>query len=555
MNYSEAYQQHQKIRLLQTEIAEVTREIRVTDWAYKLAFVATFTVYFVFVWMMYVSDLWGFTSWLVENLSEVAALVIYSILAITLPLSMALIKEIGYKHFAKYPNPLYQVVLIVGILAFAGIVYESISSSSQQQHIATSAAEKSKTFAAITHTRTDTSTPATLAPLIAEAQKQLARCQEKLRTGREPHCKGDQAKLDGYLAAEQRSLQSAERASVAAIAAKTQAMQELKEDSYKPAFKAIRDSFDVSISTGVMLVTLFISIIFEISHLLLILFLSQKLKRREGLQHALIRQESDYMNSTGKTFKTEDFTDHSVLNMDDVREQSPPPMGFGQPARADNGASLPLFKYQQATEPKQPVGFIRTDHLPQTPTPAKPTPAPVTAKATQPPLGRAETQLEIPAIGQAETSTYERELADHGVPSPDDQSLNQADDRATIQRIIRQGLQSADRGQKGLANPYDEKVETHPEKGLGKGLANRSDSLYEQWIKAVQSKECRPAVKPTWLWIQKRISNKETGSRTHDRTRISTLQKAFFSRAIHDGLMKVNPNFKRGGKKFIWIGD
>ncbi len=109
--------------------------------------------------------------------------------------------------------------------------------------------------------------------------------------------------------------------------------------------------------------------------------------------------------------------------------------------------------------------------------------------------------------------------------------------------------------QQNLANRSDAKVEQPPEKGLGKGLANRSDSLYEKWITAVQSKECRPAVKPTWLWIQKRISNKETGSRTHDRTRISIMQKAFFNRAIRDGLMKVNPNFKRGGKKFIWIGD
>jgi hypothetical protein len=537
MNYSEAYQQHRKIKLLQDELAEVNTEIRVTEWAYKLAFVATFTVYFVFVWMMYVSDLWGFTSWLADNLSEVAALVIYSVLALTLPLSMALIKEIGYKHFAKYPNPKIIVVLIVGILAFAGIVYESISSSSQQQHIATGAAEKSKTFDAITTTGTGTAAGATLAPLIAEAEKQLARCKEKLKAGREPHCKGDQAKLDGYLAAEQRSLQSAERASVAAIEAKANAVQELKEDAYKPAFKAIRDSFGVSISTGVMLVTFFISLIFEISHLLLILFLSQKLKRREGLQHALIRQESDYMQSTGKTFKQEDFADDSILNMDDVREQSAQPIGFGQPARA--------FKYQQPKN--QPVGFIRTDNM-----------APA-AKASNPNLG----------THKAETSTYNRELSGHGIDSPEDKALNQADDKATIQRIINRGLSAAKPEQETVSKPSAEgqdkpsvdtvskpSVETVSKpsaEGQGKPSAEGQSGLYPEWVKAVQLKQCKPSVRATWLWIQKRISNKETGSRTHDRTRITIMQKAFFSRAMTDGLMQPNPNYRNGGKKYLWI--
>lgn len=66
-------------------------------------------------------------------------------------------------------------------------------------------------------------------------------------------------------------------------------------------------------------------------------------------------------------------------------------------------------------------------------------------------------------------------------------------------------------------------------------------------------KECKPSVRETWAWIQKRISNKETGSRTHDRTRISNMQKAFFARAMKEGLMIENPNYKNGGKKYLWI--
>lgn len=152
MDISNAYKQHQQILLMQEELHETEAEIRFTDRAYNLAFVATFVLYFIFIWMMYISDLWGFTTWLVKNLSEFTALIIYGILATTLPLTMAMIKEIGYKHFAKYPNPNYIVFAVVGVLACAGVIYEAISSSSQQQHIATSNAENSKTFQAVSDT-------------------------------------------------------------------------------------------------------------------------------------------------------------------------------------------------------------------------------------------------------------------------------------------------------------------------------------------------------------------------------------------------------------------
>ncbi|MEZ5534412.1 MAG: hypothetical protein R3F02_02195 [Thiolinea sp.] len=164
------------------------------------------------------------------------------------------------------------------------------------------------------------------------------------------------------------------------------------------------------------------------------------------------------------------------------------------------------------------------------------------------------------------TSTYNRELAKHQIDSPADAVLNKTADQAAIQRIISKGRNAGlgtaetqlsmrlESGQKGLANRQGGKVEQQPSERVSKGLANRQAGLYEKWIEAVREGACRPAVKPTWLWIQKRISNKETGSRTHDRTRISTMQKAFFNRAIHDGLMQQNPDFKRGGKKYIWIG-
>jgi hypothetical protein len=188
------------------------------------------------------------------------------------------------------------------------------------------------------------------------------------------------------------------------------------------------------------------------------------------------------------------------------------------------------------------MGFVNTDTLPTHQAPAK---KPVSAK-----LGTAETQLNIPEFGRAELSTYNRELAGHGIHSPDDKALDKAANQADIQRIIDKGLSTAKPVQKTSQKPSAEGMaET-----LSKPSADGQNGLYGDWVKAVQKKQCRPSVRETWLWIQKRISNKETGSRTHDRTRITTMQKAFFSRAISDGLMKQNPNYRNGGKKYIWTG-
>ncbi len=530
MDISNAYKQHQQIKELHVEKAEVQKEIHLTNFAYKLAFIGTFIVYFIFVWMMYVSDLWGFTTWLVENLSEFAALIVYAVLAITLPLAMALIKEIGYKHFAKYPNPKTTIVLIVSILAFAGVVYESISSSSQQQHISRNAAENSKTFQALSNTQI--TVMGTSGSEISAASQKLARCEEKLKVGKEKHCEGDKARLKALQQAQAANAENQATAAVSALEAKTKAMQDLKEDAYKPVFKAIRDSFGVSISTGVMLVTLFVSIIFEISHLLLILFLGQKLKRLEYIKQAIIQTEASYLQATGKTFKLEDFKDSSVLDMDVLRGENPdsykttsPGFGF-TPSRASLGNSgafyapngkaeykttTPLFKWQQEPQEakQQGLGFI----------------------------GFTDPNRKPEREKRNERSTYQRELSAHGIQSPADPVLDREEDKATIQRIIEAGLHAGS---------------TTPETG-SKPLANRPDSLYPVWVAAVKSGECKPSVKPTWHWIQKRIAPAMTGSKTNDPERITIMQRAFFTRAIREGLMYENQNWSNGKKKYIWI--
>ena len=94
----------------------------------------------------------------------------------------------------------------------------------------------------------------------------------------------------------------------------------MKEDGFKPVYKFARDAFKVSISTGVVIVAVVVSIIFEISHGLLVLFLMQKQRYLDYLENTLIDFQARYMTGTGKVHASEDFTDSSVIDMDDLRE-------------------------------------------------------------------------------------------------------------------------------------------------------------------------------------------------------------------------------------------
>ena len=99
---AQAYKLHKNIGQIQDKVKRVQDEIKRTHLAAKLAFIGTLVVYFVFIWSLYVADLWGFATWLKANLSEVVALPVFAVLGVTLPLAMAFIQPVGYDHLAYY---------------------------------------------------------------------------------------------------------------------------------------------------------------------------------------------------------------------------------------------------------------------------------------------------------------------------------------------------------------------------------------------------------------------------------------------------------------------
>lgn len=199
-------------------------------------------------------------------------------------------------------------------------------------------------------------------------------------------CNQSKAAVDSLKA----SMDSANRASVAAnaaaIEAKTKAASQLKEDNFKPVYKFARDIFGTTISTGVVLVAVMVSIIFEISHGLLVLFLSQKEKYLTYLENTLIELQAKYMTGTGKVHDLKDFDDQSVLSMDKLREEGEVkrPAGFVALGMNDD---LPILHHNHDAV----NGFQRSNKVSFGFIPNRPSVSPVGAQASLNAMGTTST--------------------------------------------------------------------------------------------------------------------------------------------------------------------
>ena len=359
-----AYRLHKVIEQTHKKIERVRSELSNTHWTEKSAFIGTFLVYFVFIWGLYVSELWGFATWLKANLSETLALPVFAVLGVTLPYSMAKIKSIVYEHIALYDVRLIWAYIIVLFLMLAGVTYEAISSSGQQQHIAHASAEGSKSFQAVMNTDASVGDNGALAAQLAKAESKLAACKVKLAEGKYKDCAQSQATVESLKASMQSASSASAQASVAAIEAKAKAAATMKEDGFKPVYKMARDVFGVTISTGVMMVAIMVSLIFEISHALLVLVMRQKENFLTYLESGIIEKQADYLASTGKVHALDDFTDTSILDMDALREkgQVKNSVGFTATIRPVTAYHAPTHNRQTMADFEQgqkiPFGMI-----------------------------------------------------------------------------------------------------------------------------------------------------------------------------------------------------
>lgn len=354
-----AYRLGQLIVLEQNKIADAKAGIAYVKLALSFAFVTTWILYFIFAFSFYVADLWGISTWLTENTSELVAFALFLTMALLMAQTLSMIKHAFYQHKAAFKYGLFAVLLICSL----GVFMELFNSSSQQQTIAHQSAEKSKTFDSVANTQISIDGGANSSNRIAYLSGELAKAREYLN-GCKKTCKTYQVKvadltaqIEALQAGQAQANEIASLASTNAIKAKTEAMSALKEEAHKPVFKFIRDALGVGISTAVVIIACLVSIGFEYSHALLSRMLGEKLSYLESLQNGLVKLKTDYLQTSGSEYGSSELVDAPELPDAHFKYQQAAPFvsgftSFKQPMKADKPIPTP---YQGTAEEQLPL--------------------------------------------------------------------------------------------------------------------------------------------------------------------------------------------------------
>ena len=521
-----------KIEALRVELDSKQEHLSYLDRLLGASKWLTFLLYLAFALSLYVGDIWHLQTLLTSFMGGAFGMVFFSVIAVLLAYVLAGTKHAAYTHFSMFKT----VKLVLLVAVFTGIMAEVFNSSGVQDIKARAITDSSKEYSSLVQSNTETgvNVSSTLAHSIAGAEQRLARCKVNLANGKEKHCRGDEAKVNGLKASQDAALSAQVAASTASQSERFRRMDALKHEAYNPVIKSLSAGLAIEIAAAIALMMLIFAAVFEAMHFYLSVMRRDTLNAINDLVDALGRAEADYYQLMGYEFGAEEkqVQPTSEPELDTDREPVPekkrfkyqmaPVIGAGVGIGSDGlsaglgggailtpKAELPVTDRKPNTLSKPPFGFA-----PQAKAKYPAQPIAGGTGTNNPVLGRLEQQHELPLAEPAplQPETLSKPLAKGQEPNP--------------------------------KQPGDET--------LSKPLAKGQNGLYDEWVAAVNDGQCKPSVNPTWVWIQKRIAGCETGSRTHDRTRITKMQKALFGRAIADGHMVLNPKYTNGGKKYLW---
>ena len=305
-NTASAYKINQRLKLLETDLSDYRAALDHSIVNLSIAKWVTFILYFTAVWTLYVYDVWGVADFLSSNMGDAPAFIIFGTVSVMLPRFLSRTKEDRYKDIAETTASGYRlnIVAILTLIFFAcsGLFFELFTATSQQQHITTTAAENSQSFKQTESTITIASTSGSE---LAAAERRVALCYAK----KEKTCVGDEARANSLREQQARDAQQQIAASTALFAEQHKAREELKEDANKPLFKMIRDTFDVTINTGMIIGVAIMITIFELTHIINLFTYASRLRRWRETNNELIEMNGEYMELTGHIVSSDDFDD------------------------------------------------------------------------------------------------------------------------------------------------------------------------------------------------------------------------------------------------------
>ncbi|MEB4591231.1 hypothetical protein VSS37_09605 [Candidatus Thiothrix sp. Deng01] len=249
----------------------------------QLAKAATFGLYMVAVFMLYVADVWGIGSFIEKNSNEFVALGVFSVISFVLAYFLASSKEAVYEDIAIHRSEGWQVTLpqyaAMGLFLSSGILFEMFSTTSNQQHIANSAAESSSLMKSIQQTDVTVLGSSSLTDSYAKAQVRMATCQKRLAQGKAKDCVESQANLDAVKDSMAMGNRLAMDASKQAVGNKVEGMLKVRESFDKPMFQAMAKYANTDNNTGMVLVIAVLIFIFECQHIMALFAYANALRR------------------------------------------------------------------------------------------------------------------------------------------------------------------------------------------------------------------------------------------------------------------------------------
>ena len=297
--------------------ARAVRAYHLMQWARW----ATFCLYIVAVFMLYVSDVWGIASFLENNSNEYVALAIFSVTSFILAYFLASSKEAVYEDIALNRSEGFHMTagqrFAMVLFASAGILFELFSATSNQQHISNNAAEQVGLLKPAEVGSVAINTSPALTDALMKAQANLNKCQETLKQGRVKDCHVSEGKVTGALKAIDMANQTAATVS-GELVDKTNAHNEkLLERFDKPMFKVVGKVVGGDTNDGMIVAVAVMITIFELQHILAVFAYGNALRRMNADKLAkppvattkpeptLQTGSASLLHKTGETIATE----------------------------------------------------------------------------------------------------------------------------------------------------------------------------------------------------------------------------------------------------------
>ena len=297
--------------------ARAVRAYHLMQWARW----ATFCLYIVAVFMLYVSDVWGIASFLENNSNEYIALAVFSVTSFILAYFLASSKEAVYEDIALNRSEGFHMTagqrFAMVLFASAGILFELFSATSNQQHISNNAAEQVGLLKPAEVGSVAINTSPALTDALMKAQANLNKCQETLKQGRVKDCHVSEGKVTGALKAIDMANQTAATVS-GELVDKTNAHNEkLLERFDKPMFKVVGKAVGGDTNDGMIVAVAVMITIFELQHILAVFAYGNALRRMNADKLAkppvatvkpeptLQTGSASLLHKTGETIATE----------------------------------------------------------------------------------------------------------------------------------------------------------------------------------------------------------------------------------------------------------